>query len=113
MKKNRIVKSWELKATSQKSFYKKAYVLEDDEGNLFLKSYDTIVCGIINGTFKKLWDGYSKTTQNHVNSFRNAYNMKTLSKKGWESLSVENDPVSYYDHKNANMDNKYYPFTCR
>ena len=44
MEKNRIVKSWELKATSQKSFYKK--------GNLFLQSYDTIVCGIINGIFK-------------------------------------------------------------
>lgn len=28
MLKNRIIKSWELDATSQKSFYKKAYVLE-------------------------------------------------------------------------------------
>ena len=34
MEKSKIVKSWELKATSQKSFYKKAYVLEDEEGNL-------------------------------------------------------------------------------
>ena len=31
MEKNKIVKSWELKATSQKSFYKKAYVLEDEK----------------------------------------------------------------------------------
>ena len=115
MKKNRIVKSWELKATSQKSFYKKAYALEDENGNLFLQSYDTIVCGIINGNFKKFWDGYSKTTITHVSDFRNAYNMETIYKKYWESLSVENDPVSYYDHKVANMCNQYYgiPFACR
>lgn len=113
MEKIKIVKSWELKATSQKSFYKKAYVLEDEKGSLFLQSYDTIVCGIINGNFKRFWDGYSKTTITHVNDFRNAYNMKTLYKKDWESLSVENDTVSYYDHKNANMGNQYYPFACR
>lgn len=115
MEKNRIVKSWELKATSQKSFYKKAYVLEDEKGNLFLQSYDTIVCGIINGIFKKFWGGYSRTTQTHVNDFRKAHNMGTLCKKEWESLSADNDPVSYYDHKDANMGNKYYgiPFGCR
>lgn len=115
MKKSKIVKSWELKATSQKSFYKKAYVLEDEKGSLFLQSYDTIVCGIINGNFKKFWDGYSKTTIAHVNDFRKAHNMETLYKKDWESLSVENDPVLYYDHKAANMCNQYYgiPFACR
>lgn len=107
MEKNRIVKSWELKATSQKSFYKKAYVLEDEKGNLFLQSYDTIVCGIINGIFKKLFDGYSRTTQTHINDFRNDHNMETLHKKEWELLSVDNDPVSYYDHKQANMGNQY------
>ncbi len=95
MLKNRIVKSWELKATSQKSFYKKTYVLEDEKGNLFLQSYGTIVCGIINGIFKKFWDGYSRTTQTHVNDFRKSNGMETLSKKDWESLSVDTDPVSY------------------
>lgn len=115
MEKSKIVKSWELKATSQKSFYKKAYVLEDEKGNLFLQSYDTIVCGIINGIFKKFWDGYSKTTQTHINDFRSAHNLSTLYKKEWESLSTDNDPVSYYDHENTNMGNQYYgtPFACR
>lgn len=103
MEKNRIVKSWELKAS-----YRKAYVLEDEKGNLFLQSYDTIVCGIINGIFKKFWDGYSRTTQTHINNFRNAHNMETLYKKEWESLSVENDPVLYCDHKQTNMGNQYY-----
>lgn len=113
--KNRIVKSWELKATSQKCFYRKAYVLEDDKGNLFLQSYDTVVCGIIDGIFKRYWDGYSKTTQNHVNDFRIANNFDTLSKKNWESLNVDTDPVSYSDHENANMGNQYYgiQLACR
>lgn len=115
MEKNRIVKSWELKATSQKSFYKKAYVLEDEKGNLYLQSYDTIVCGIVNGIFKKFWDGYSKTTQVHINNFRKDHNMETLYKKDWESLSVEDYTVSYCDHVSANMGNQYYgiQFACR
>ena len=93
MEKNKIMKILELKATSQKSFYRKAFVLEDGEGNLYLQSYDTIVCGIINGTFKKFWGGYSKTTQTHINDFRSAHNLSTLCKKEWESLSADNDPV--------------------
>ena len=102
------MKSWELKATSQKSFYKKAYVLEDEEGNSFLQSYDTIVCGIVKGIFKKFWDDYSKATLAHVNDFRNAHNMEPLYKKEWESLNTDNDPVSYYDHESANMGNQHY-----
>ena len=115
MEKNKIVKSWELKATSQKSFYKKAYVLEDEKGNLFLQSYDTIVCGIINGILKKFWNGYSRTTQTHINEFRSDTNLSTLYKKDWESLSADNDSVSYYDHINGNMGNQYYgiPLGCR
>lgn len=93
MKNNRIVKSWELQATCQKSFYRKAYVLQDERENLYLQSYDTIVCGIIGGVFKKFWDGYSRTTQNHVNDFRKSNDMRTLRKKEWESLSVDADPV--------------------
>lgn len=115
MKSNRIVKKWELQATCQKSFYRKAFVLEDEKGNLYLQSYDTIVCGIINGIFEKFWDGYSRTTQNHVNDFRKANSMDTLSKKNWESLSVDTDPVSYCDHESANMGKQYYgySFACR
>lgn len=64
---------------------------------------------------KKFWDGYSNTTKNHVNDFRKANNMDMLSKKDWESLSVEDDTVSYCDHKKANMGNQCYgiPFACR
>lgn len=115
MSKKRIVKAWELQATCQKSFYRKAYVLEDEKGNLYLQSYDTVICGIIDGIFKKFWDGYSKTTQNHVNDFRKSNSMDTLNKKEWESLNVEDDTVSYCDHKKANMGNQCYgiQFACR
>lgn len=92
---NRIVKCWELKSTSQKSFYRKAYVLQDEKGNFYLQSYDSVVCGVINGIFKKFWDGYSRTTQKHVNDFRKANGMDTLNKKDWESLSVDTDQMSY------------------
>lgn len=92
---NKIVKIWELKATRQKSFYGKAYVLQDARGNLYLLSYDTIVCGINGVVFKKFWDGYSRTTQKHVNDFRKFNNMDTLSKKDWESLSAEDYTLSY------------------
>lgn len=94
MSKNRIVKRWELQATCQKSFYRKAYVLEDERGNLYLQSYDTIVCGIINGNFKKFWDGYSKTTQNHVNDFRKFNDMDTLSKKDCIEMRTKNNRSS-------------------
>lgn len=94
MTKNRIAKSWELQATCQKSFYRKAYILQDENGNLYLQSYDTIVCGIINNIFKKFWDGYSRTTQNHINDFRKTNGIDTLNKKDWETLSVDTDLVS-------------------
>lgn len=115
MKKIKIVKSWELKATGQKSYYKKAYVLEDESKNIYLQSYDTIVCGIVDGSFKKYWDRYSVTTMNHINDFRIQNNLEVIRKKEWESLSADNDPVSYYDHIKGNMGNQYYgiPLGCR
>lgn len=49
------------------------------------------------------------------NDFRKSNNMGTLSKKEWESLNVDTDPVSYSDHENANMGNQYYgiQLACR
>ena len=70
MKKNKIVKSWELKATSQKSFYGKAIVQVDDNGNETLYSYNTpIIKKYVNGTYEKLWDGWTATTGKHIRSF--------------------------------------------
>ena len=53
-----------------KSFYGKAKVIEKDNGEKVLQSYNTEVCKISsNGEFVRLWDGYSVTTMRHVNSF--------------------------------------------
>lgn len=108
MEKTKIIDSWGLKATIQKSFYKKAYVLEDEKGSLFLQSYDTIVCGIADGNFKRFWDGYSVTTMNHINDFRIQNNFETMRKKEWNSLNIESDPINYAYHRSANMGNQYY-----
>lgn len=54
---------------SRKSFYGKAKVIIDSDGDMYLQSYDTVVCAIVNKLFVKLWDGYSATTMRHINSF--------------------------------------------
>ena len=87
------MKTFELKATTQKSYYRKAFVLQDASGNVFLQSYDTIVCGIVNGEFVRYWDDYSVTTMN---------------KKEWINTIVECSPVQYTDHVAANMGNQNY-----
>ena len=97
----------ELKATTQNSYYKKAYVLKDRE-NLYLQSYNTIVCGLVKGKFVRYWDGYSLTTINHVNDFRMQHGLNRLSKKDWNKINVIADPISYRDHIKANMGNQDY-----
>lgn len=97
----------ELKATTQKSYYKKAYVLKDGE-NLYLQSYNTIVCGLVEGKFVRYWDGYSLTTMNHVNDFRIQHGLNRLCKKDWDKIPVIADSISYRDHIKANMGNQYY-----
>lgn len=102
------MKSFELKATTQKSYYRKAFVLQDENGNVFLQSYDTVVCGIVDGSFIRYWNDYSVTTMNHVNDFCKLYNLPTMNKKSWTNTPIECSPVPYYEHVNANMGNQYY-----
>ena len=102
------MKTFELKATTQKSYYRKAFVLQDASGNVFLQSYDTIVCGIVNGEFVRYWDDYSVTTMNHINDFCKLYNVPTMNKKTWINTPVECSPVRYADHVAANMGNQNY-----
>ena len=102
------MKTFELKATTQKSYYRKAYVLQDEHGNVFLQSYDTVVCGIVGGVFVRYWNDYSVTTQNHINDFRTLYSLSRIGKKEWLNIPVENTPVKYSDHVAANMGNQNY-----
>ena len=89
----KITNIWELPCyDSRKSFYGKAHVLEDENGNAYLQSYDTIVCYIDpSGYLHRLWEGYSATTQRHINSFILEYrlNPKYSGKKAWDHMEVE------------------------
>ena len=80
---------FELKPTNnRKSFYGKAFVIEQDNGDIELKSYETIVGRIRNGSFERLWSGYSATTMNHINSFVDTFGINGGGKAWWTSLVV-------------------------
>ena len=59
---------------SRKSFYGKAKVIEHDNGTVQLQSYDTIVCEIVGGVFRMLWDGKTQTTSRHIREFKQQFN---------------------------------------
>ena len=72
---------------SRKSFYGKAQIIEI-ESDTYLKSYDTIVCGIINGEFRRFWSGWSNTTGRHVNEFSRQFRRIPIGKKEWDAMTV-------------------------
>ena len=85
---------FELKATNQKSYYNKAFVIEKGNNIKQLKSYQTIVCeyNTDTGEFTRLWAGYSPTTGNHIKDFIKLYNINfDFNKKNWESLPTRNN----------------------
>lgn len=85
------MKMFELRPNNhQKSFYGKANVIEKDNGDIELKSYDTIVARIRNGQFERLWSGYSATTMKHINSFIDYFGVNGGGKAWWTSLEVCN-----------------------
>lgn len=97
------VKSNELRATVQNSYYGKAKEIEY-ENWYFLKSYQEIVCAITPiGNFIRFWDGYSVTTLNHVNDFRENHGMEKLNKKDWKSIEVNKSMVIPSEIKNVEM----------
>lgn len=88
--KTKIIASGELKPhTSQKSYYGKARVTYYNDGSCILTSYDTDVCKIDKGNnFVKLWDGYSRTTMKHINSFLALIDYTVDGKKDWDHFIV-------------------------
>jgi hypothetical protein len=75
---------------SRKDFHGKAKVIISENGTKFLQSYNTIVARLdSNGTFTKLWSGYSATTMRHINSFFDHFAIDAPGGKSWwESLEV-------------------------
>lgn len=81
--------TFELKPTNgRKSFYGKAEVIAHENGDIELRSYNTIVARIRNGNFERLWSGYSATTMNHVNAFLDAFKIKGGGKAWWMAQEV-------------------------
>ena len=72
-----------LKATTQKSYYGKAAVIDNEDGYKSLRSYETIVCAFDpeSGKFSRLWGGWSRTTSRHVNDFRRLFGLPAMSQK--------------------------------
>ena len=72
-----------------KRFYGKARVIEKDNGEKVLLSYDTEVCKITkSGEFVRLWGGYSATTMRHVNSFLELFDIAGGGKSWWDTLTT-------------------------
>lgn len=74
----------------EKSFYGKAKVIEQDNGEKVLQSYNTWVCKITScGEFVRMWNGYSVTTMRHVNSFLSFYGINGGGKNWWNAQPVQ------------------------
>lgn len=72
-----------------KSFYGKAKVIEKDNGETVLQSYNTEVCKITSGgEFVRLWSGYSATTMRHVNSFLQFVGIAGGGKAWWDAQKI-------------------------
>lgn len=74
-----------------KSFYGKAIVIEKDNGEIELQSYNTIVCKLTAGENRRLvrlWNGYSHTTMRHINAFLDYYKHNGGGKAWWDKLRV-------------------------
>ena len=83
------VRMFELIPTRQKSYYRKAIILETPAGEKYLQSYCTLVCMIDkNGNFKRLWGGESATTMKHVNDFLGFYNIPGGGVHWWRDQKV-------------------------
>lgn len=79
----------ELRPTNgRKSFYGKAGAIQRDNGDIELRSYNTIVARIRNGKFERLWSGYSMTTMNHINAFLDTFGIYGGGKAWWDALEV-------------------------
>lgn len=80
---------YDLPICDRKSWYGKANVVET-ENEIYLQSYNTFVGCFdkANKTFERLWDGYSFTTQRHINCFMRYIGFMLGGKHWWESLEV-------------------------
>ena len=91
------IQGGDMKTKLERKTYNKATVIEKD-GVAYLQSYDTIVCGINLETkeFYRFWDGFSRTTQRHIQMFCDEYMVsgKVALKDNWESIPLSHTDVN-------------------
>jgi hypothetical protein len=77
---------------SRKSFNRKAFVLEGEDGTRWLQSYDTVMCSVDRGgRVRRHSDWRSNTTDNHVKSFLATYAPR-VSPAEFREMAVEPAP---------------------
>lgn len=73
----------------QKSFYGKAQYIVCADNSVVLLSYGTPVAAVeYDGTFRRLWCGWSATTARHIRAFGRAFGAWTHNKAWWDALPV-------------------------
>lgn len=84
------IKVFECPCYDRKSFYGKAKIIKAEDNNIYLQSYNTLVC-YIDKDYKvhRLWDAYSSTTMRHINSFLKFFDIPGGGKTWWNSLECE------------------------
>lgn len=65
---SKIVRIYALCPKKRKSFYEKCKVLEFENGDMYLQSYETIVAQVVDKTLKVL-EWHSQTTTRHIWAF--------------------------------------------
>jgi hypothetical protein len=76
---------------SRKSFYRKAFVLDDLNGTRYLKSYDTVMCSADSDGYVRKYANikpHSNATRRHVKSFLHVYAPGT-SAKDFDGMEIE------------------------
>lgn len=89
-----------------KGSYKRAFINYVDSKRIFLQSYNTIVCGVVNGKFYRFWGDYSVTTMKHINAFCEMFNKPTMNKKEWLNTPV-NTRIKYNRFVYLDYDTNY------
>jgi hypothetical protein len=77
---------------SRLSFYGKAHVIVEDNGDLTLRSYSTDILTLkTNGKVVKLWDDWSQTTGRHIVEFCRQHHIRVKNKRDYDDLPLNEE----------------------
>lgn len=83
---------------NRKSFYGKAKVLDNGNGEYILYSYDTPVARVKDGVYEDLeYDHHSQTTNRHVRAFKKYFDIESACGKGRKVTAASEVPDIAYE----------------